>query len=173
MAAAGPAQLARLEPSSGVLRTSDPVPEASRVLQANADTTVVLHKSTYPANDPSEDRSTVVAGDGFIFAGVWDGHGGTACSEYAETQVWECFQEVKPSPALASRALCAPAAPRRSPAPAMPAQHFNALPASRPTTKRVEESFAVSAAAPFPASRPERSGCIARRRRTPRWTRAT
>jgi serine/threonine protein phosphatase PrpC len=53
----------------------------------------VIHKSTYPANAPSEDRSTLVIGDGFLFGGVWDGHGGVATSNYAETAIYEFFKE--------------------------------------------------------------------------------
>ena len=34
---------------------------------------IKLYKHTYPANDPSEDRSTLVVGDDFLFCGVWDG----------------------------------------------------------------------------------------------------
>jgi serine/threonine protein phosphatase PrpC len=74
------------------LTTLDPLPaEHARRPLSSAATAVVLHKSTYPANAPSEDRSTLSAGEGFIFGGVWDGHGGTACSTYAETKIWELF----------------------------------------------------------------------------------
>ena len=75
------------------LRTLDPLPAEQSRRALSADTTVVLHKGTYPANAPSEDRSTLCAGDGFVFTGVWDGHGGTPCSTYAETKIWEFFFE--------------------------------------------------------------------------------
>ena len=52
-----------------------------------------LYKSTYEANDPSEDRSTVVVGTDFIFGGVWDGHGGPQCSEFTQTTVFENFAQ--------------------------------------------------------------------------------
>jgi len=53
---------------------------------------VLLSRATYEANDPSEDRSTVVVGDNFIFAGVWDGHGGTAASEYTQSHIFPAFK---------------------------------------------------------------------------------
>ena len=54
------------------LRTDDPIPRDCESVDWRSGN-VRLYKSTYPANDPSEDRSTVVVGDDFIFAGVWDG----------------------------------------------------------------------------------------------------
>jgi glutathione S-transferase len=79
--------------ATGFFKTLDPMtPEATTITIAPG-STVVTHKSTYAANDPSEDRSTVAVGDDFIFTGVWDGHGGTPASEYSETKVFEYFQE--------------------------------------------------------------------------------
>lgn len=54
---------------------------------------VLVVACTDPANDPSEDRSTLVLGDGFIFTGVWDGHGGVQASTYSETAIYEFFKE--------------------------------------------------------------------------------
>ena len=56
---------------------------------------VRIYKSTYEANAPSEDRSTVVIGADFIFAGVWDGHGGTTCSEHVERAAFPAFAASK------------------------------------------------------------------------------
>ena len=64
-------------------RTDEPIPAATRTVGNWAGGTIKLYKATYPANDPSEDRSTLVIGEDFVFCGVWDGHGGTPCSEYA------------------------------------------------------------------------------------------
>ena len=54
---------------------------------------MTLHRATYAANDPSEDRSTVVVGEDFIFAGVWDGHGGTHAAEFSQQHLFDYFQE--------------------------------------------------------------------------------
>jgi hypothetical protein len=72
-----------------VLRTAEPIPEALRTLECdgwNCD----LWKSTYPANDPSEDRSTLVVNteENFIFTGVWDGHGAAHLYLEAEVGLW-------------------------------------------------------------------------------------
>jgi len=53
---------------------------------------ILLSRSTYAANKPSEDRSTVVVGDGFVFAGVYDGHGGTTAAEYTQRHVFANFK---------------------------------------------------------------------------------
>ena len=74
--------------------TAELLPAAASVVQ-HAGGTVKVHKSTYAANAPSEDRSTVIFGDGFIFAGVWDGHGGTPCSEYCEDAAFPLFAAAK------------------------------------------------------------------------------
>ena len=58
-----------------VLPTSQPVPPELHSLE-KAGWHLEVWKSTYEANDPSEDRSTVVIDpESFVFAGVWDGHG--------------------------------------------------------------------------------------------------
>ncbi len=57
--------------------------------------TVRVHKATYDGNAPSEDRSTVVVGPDFVFCGVWDGHGGTPCSEYIESHAFGHFADGK------------------------------------------------------------------------------
>jgi hypothetical protein len=70
--------------------TAESLPAEQSLVQ-HAGGTIRLHKSTYAANAPSEDRSTVVLGDGFVFAGVWDGHGGTPCSDYIESAAFPAF----------------------------------------------------------------------------------
>ena len=72
------------------LIVSDPTPP-HLCLRPFPDHHLRLYRSTYEANDPSEDRSTVVIGDDFLFAGVWDGHGGWQCSEYTQNVVFENF----------------------------------------------------------------------------------
>jgi hypothetical protein len=58
-----------------VLPTSEPVPPELHNLEKSG-WHLEVWKSTYEANDPSEDRSTVVIDpENFVFAGVWDGHG--------------------------------------------------------------------------------------------------
>jgi hypothetical protein len=74
-----------------ILHTAEPVGSYG-VLQVGGKPAARLYKTSYPANDPSEDRSTVVVGDNFVFTGVWDGHGGTKCAEYCETAIWPAFQ---------------------------------------------------------------------------------
>ena len=37
--------------------------------------------------------SQLVIGEDFIFAGVWDGHGGTPCSEYCEQELYKNFKD--------------------------------------------------------------------------------
>jgi len=73
------------------LRTEDPIPKGSETV-GWCGGNIRLYKSTYPANDPSEDRSTMVIGKDFVFAGVWDGHGGTSCSSFAEDKIFEHFK---------------------------------------------------------------------------------
>jgi hypothetical protein len=53
---------------------------------------VRLFKASYPANAPSEDRSTLAVARGFVFAGVWDGHGGAAAAEHCEATAWPDFK---------------------------------------------------------------------------------
>ena len=75
-----------------VLPTAEPIPTNLRNLESGG-WHVTCHKSTYAANDPSEDRSTVVIDPAaFVFAGVWDGHGGVKASDFAEANVWPNFQ---------------------------------------------------------------------------------
>ena len=82
-------------------RTDEPIPAAARTVGNWAGGTIKLYKATYPANDPSEDRSTLVIGEDFVFCGVWDGHGGTPCSEYAQTHIFENFAEALADPRCA------------------------------------------------------------------------
>ena len=74
------------------LVVTDPTPRQLQV-QPFAEHHVRLFRATYEANDPSEDRSTVVIGEDFLFAGVWDGHGGWQCSEYVQNTIFENFAE--------------------------------------------------------------------------------
>ena len=68
-----------------------PIPTALRQPWKNRQ--VYIHKATYEANDPTEDRSTIVVGEDFLFAGVWDGHGGMQCSEFTQSTVFENFAQ--------------------------------------------------------------------------------
>jgi len=84
------------------LLTDDMTPDAFQLPLRKG---VFLSRSTYEANDPSEDRSTVVIGDGFIFAGVWDGHGGTSASNYTQSHVFPNFRSAIESGASVSDAF--------------------------------------------------------------------
>eukprot|EP00977_Amphora_coffeiformis_P005350 scaffold1143_cov177-Amphora_coffeaeformis.AAC.6 len=54
---------------------------------------VTLHRGTYAANQPSEDRSTVVVGQDFIWAGVFDGHGGSTAAHFCQRVVFDQFRQ--------------------------------------------------------------------------------
>ena len=82
-----------LKPTCTALST-DALPSKSAVLKHSGGT-VRVHKATYDGNEPSEDRSTVVLGPDFIFCGVWDGHGGTLCSDFIETHAFSHFGDGK------------------------------------------------------------------------------
>jgi hypothetical protein len=73
------------------LRSHEPVPPGIRSFSCQGNR-VRLHKHVHEANAPCEDRHTVVSGDGFVFAGVWDGHTGHYASEFAEEQVFVNLQ---------------------------------------------------------------------------------
>ena len=62
--------------SETVLKTNEEIPPELKTLELEG-WNVEIAKSTYEANNPSEDRSTVVIDpdNKYIFAGVWDGHG--------------------------------------------------------------------------------------------------
>ena len=76
-----------------VLVTADAdVPSALRSVPAAGGGTAAVYRATYAANDPNEDRHTVVIGEDFLFAGVWDGHGGCECSDYTERHVYQHFK---------------------------------------------------------------------------------
>ena len=68
------------------------LPAALRAVPAAGGGTARLYKATYAANDPNEDRHTLVVGEGFLFAGVWDGHGGWGASDFAERSVYQHFK---------------------------------------------------------------------------------
>ena len=53
-------------------KTVETVP-AEQATRSHHGGSVRVHKATYAANAPSEDRSTLALGEDFIFAGVWDG----------------------------------------------------------------------------------------------------
>lgn len=55
--------------------TDEPIPAGAALVENWCGGKIKLYKSTYPANDPSEDRSTLVIGEDFLFCGVWDGKG--------------------------------------------------------------------------------------------------
>lgn len=84
-----------LKPTSTALTVDELPPAAAAAGMRHAGGSVRVHKSTYQANAPSEDRSTVVLGKDFVFCGVWDGHGGTSCSEYIESHAFNHFAESK------------------------------------------------------------------------------
>ena len=73
------------------LYVDDPTPP--ELIQAMGDDNMTLGRATYAANAPSEDRSTVVVGEDFIFAGVWDGHGGTSASDFVQQHLFPNFQD--------------------------------------------------------------------------------
>ena len=56
-----------------MLTTDDAIPAGAEMVTNWSGGKIKLYKSTYPANDPSEDRSTLVIGDDFLWCGVWDG----------------------------------------------------------------------------------------------------
>jgi hypothetical protein len=56
-----------------MLTTDVPIPSGAEMVTNWSAGKIKLYKSTYPANDPSEDRSTLVIGDDFLWCGVWDG----------------------------------------------------------------------------------------------------
>ena len=55
------------------LTTDEAIPSGAELVENWCGGKIKLYKSTYPANDPSEDRSTLVIGEDFLFCGVWDG----------------------------------------------------------------------------------------------------
>jgi serine/threonine protein phosphatase PrpC len=77
----------RMAPQT-VLRSNDPVPQLLTDLPLTKGARARVFKSVHAANAPCEDRHTVVHGKEFIFAGVWDGHTGPHCSQFAEDQVF-------------------------------------------------------------------------------------
>ena len=54
-----------------------------------------MSRATYAANAPSEDCSTVVVGKDYIFAGVWDGHGGPSAARFTQQHVWQAFSHAR------------------------------------------------------------------------------
>jgi serine/threonine protein phosphatase PrpC len=82
-----PDDAGRMAPQT-VLRSDDPVPALLTDLPLTEKARVRVFKGVHAANDPCEDRHTVVHGIDFLFAGVWDGHTGHHCSQFAEDQVF-------------------------------------------------------------------------------------
>ena len=79
--------------STKVLHTGDASPtEWARFRRHRR--SVRIAKATYGANAPNEDRHTVAIGEECLFAGVWDGHGGTdLCAEYLDTELFALFRD--------------------------------------------------------------------------------
>ena len=77
----------RMAPQT-VLKSDDPVPALLANLPLATGGRVRVFKGVHAANDPCEDRHTVVHGKDFVFAGVWDGHTGPHCAQFAEDQVF-------------------------------------------------------------------------------------
>lgn len=77
--ASGAADASRQQPGSkaAVVHTMEELPLSLQHWANGESKYIRVSKSTYPANAPNEDRCTVAADTqkGFIFAGVWDGHG--------------------------------------------------------------------------------------------------
>lgn len=68
-------------PHVGVIHTTEELPSSLQYWPNGEGRYIRVSKSTYPANAPNEDRCTFAADTdkGYIFAGVWDGHGAAAC----------------------------------------------------------------------------------------------
>lgn len=64
-------------PRAAVVHTGESLPPSLQYWPNGTDRYIRVSKSTYPANNPNEDRCTFAADTetGYIFAGVWDGHG--------------------------------------------------------------------------------------------------
>eukprot|EP01043_Picozoa_sp_COSAG02_P043488 COSAG02_NODE_3792_length_6225_cov_5.149037_1_plen_158_part_00 len=64
-------------PKAGVIHTTEELPPSLQYWPNGENRYIRVSKSTYPANAPNEDRCTFAADTdtGWIFAGVWDGHG--------------------------------------------------------------------------------------------------
>lgn len=82
-----PEDSGRMAPKT-VLRSDDPVPALLTNLPLADGARLRVFKGVHAANDPCEDRHTVVHGKDFLFAGVWDGHTGHHCAQFAEDQVF-------------------------------------------------------------------------------------
>jgi hypothetical protein len=64
-------------PKAAVVHTTEELPPSLQYWPNGENKYIRVSKSTYPANAPNEDRCTFAADTekGYIFAGVWDGHG--------------------------------------------------------------------------------------------------
>ena len=92
-------------PKAAVVHTTEQLPPSLQYWPNGKDKYIRVSKSTYPANAPNEDRCTVAADTekGYIFAGVWDGHGAPPSGSFLA--VTQCL--VDPARYLRSwRPLC-------------------------------------------------------------------
>lgn len=66
---------------AAVVHTREALPPSLQYWPNGTDRYIRVSKSTYAANNPNEDRCTFAADTekGYIFAGVWDGHGVFDC----------------------------------------------------------------------------------------------
>ena len=46
----------------------------------------------HPSNDPIEDTHVVLAGEDFVYVGVYDGHGGAQTSRFLRERSWPEFE---------------------------------------------------------------------------------
>ena len=67
-------------PKAAVVHTTEEIPPSLQYWPNGEGKYIRVSKSSYPANAPNEDRCTFAADTdkGYIFAGVWDGHGARA-----------------------------------------------------------------------------------------------
>lgn len=84
-------------PMCGIIHTADAVPLSLRQfpIGGGGGRQMRVHKATYDANMPSEDRCTIVVDveAGTLLAGVWDGHAGADCAEYVDRNVHAHYTE--------------------------------------------------------------------------------
>ncbi len=81
------------EGSAKLLHTEDASPMEKVSFQRQRRTARIA-KATYGANAPNEDRHTVAVGTECLFAGVWDGHGGTdLCADYLDREFVTTFRD--------------------------------------------------------------------------------
>lgn len=52
-----------------------------------------MSKAEHQSNDPIEDTHEIIEGDGFIYCGIYDGHGGPQTSRYLREVGWAKFEQ--------------------------------------------------------------------------------